>query len=280
MALLFALLLFDLCPNFLTMDRHFAGSLDAKADLITAHFDHGDFDGIFKRERIADSDGLIQFSGEYKHRCSFSGEWYVYLLCKIHAKAKLGSEASSEAGKKYKQAGNLCSLGELQPMSIPAYMKANRAPFPWRSVLLTLLLLVVLACGFFLVRYVLYLREVAKEKAEVDRYGVPMLLGPVRPGGPFFGEGDLADLSVTDNGWNTNQLPDGTTTRTIFVTVHNKSGRTWDHVQAIIDLSNDAGKVGTKRAEIGTLAPGQDSTVNLPYLGRAVTEFQVVGVEA
>ena len=128
-------------------------------------------------------------------------------------------------------------------------------------------------------RYVLYLREGASERAEVDQYGVSLLRGPVRSGGPFFGEGDLADLSVTDNGWNTNPLPDGTTTRTIFVTVHNKSGRTWDHVQAIIDLSNDAGEVGTKRADLGRLAPGQDSTGNLPYLGRGVTEFQVVEVD-
>ena len=169
--------------------------------------------------------------------------------------------------------------GEMRPMSTPSYMKADRTPFPWRTVLLTAMLLVVLIGGFFLVRHVLYLREVAKEKADVDQYGVPMLLGPVRPGRPFFGKGDLADLAVTDNGWNTNQLPDGTTTRTIFVTVHNKSGRTWDHVQAVIDLSNDAGEVGTKRADLGTLTPGQDSTVNLPYLGRAVTQFQVVGVD-
>ena len=94
-----------------------------------------------------------------------------------------------------------------------------------------------------------------------------MLPGPVCPGGPFFGEGDLADVSVTDNGWNTNPLPDSTTTRTIFVTGHNKSERTWDPIQAIIDLSNDAGEVGTQRADLGTLAPGQDSTVNLPHPG-------------
>ena len=169
--------------------------------------------------------------------------------------------------------------GEQRPMSTPSYMKADRTPFPWRPVLLISLLLILLIGGFSFVRYVLYLREVASERAEVNQYGVPMLLGPVRPGGPFFGEGDLADLSVTDNGWNTNPLPDGTSTRTIFVTVKNKSGRTWDHVQAIVDLSNDAGDVGTKRADIGRLAPGQDSTVNLPYLGRGVTEFQVVGVD-
>lgn len=169
--------------------------------------------------------------------------------------------------------------GEPRLMSTPSYLKASRTPFPWRLVLLILLLLVLLIGGFFLVRHVLYLREVAKEKAQVNQYGVPTLRGPISPKGPFFGDGDLADLSVTDNGWNKNQLPDGTTTRTIFATVHNKSGRTWNHVQVIIDLSNDAGKVGTKRADLGTLAPGQDSTVNLPYLGRGVTEFQVVGVD-
>ena len=170
--------------------------------------------------------------------------------------------------------------GELRPMSTPSYMKANRTPFPWRPVLLTALLLVVLIGGFFLVRYVLYVREVAAERSLLNQYGVPALRGPLHPGGPFFGDGDLADLAVTDNGWNTNTLPDGRATRTIFVTVHNKSGRTWDHVQASIDLSNDAGEVGTKRANLGTLVPGQDSTVNLPYLGTGVTEFQVLGVDA
>lgn len=169
--------------------------------------------------------------------------------------------------------------GEMRRMSTPSYMKADRTPFPWRIVLLILLLLVLLVGGFFLVRHVLYAREVAKEKTQINQFGVPELMGPVSPGGPFFGEGDLADLTVSDNGWNKNQFPDGTTTHTIFATVHNKSGRTWDHVQVLVDLYSAEGKVGTKRGDVGTLAPGQDGTANLPDMGRGVTEFRVVGVD-
>lgn len=101
----------------------------------------------------------------------------------------------------------------------------------------------------------------------------------MNPGGPFFGEGDLADLTVSNNGWNKNQFPDGTTAHTIFATIHNKSGRTWDHVQVLVDLYGAAGKVGTKRADVRTLAPGQDGIANLPDMGRGVTEFRAVGVD-
>ena len=132
----------------------------------------------------------------------------------------------------------------------PSYMKTKSRQVPWRIVLPVLLLLVLLVGGFLLVRRVLYVRELANEKAQFDQYGVPALQGPISPGGPLFGKGALADLDVSDNGWNERQNPDGTTTNTIFVTVHNNSERTWNHVQVVVDLFGNSGKVGTQRGDV------------------------------
>ncbi len=163
-------------------------------------------------------------------------------------------------------------------MSTPSYMKADRAPFPWRVVLVILLLLLLIG-GVFLVRYALFVREAAAERSLLNQYGVPALMGPLHPGGPLYGQGDLADLVVTDKGWNQEDLPGGGTKNTIFITVHNKSGRTWDHVEVVVDLSGDAGSAGTERQAAGTLAPGQDATVNFPDFGPSVNDFQVAGID-
>ena len=70
--------------------------------------------------------------------------------------------------------------------------------------------------------------EEKRQRTTLNRHGVPLLQGPLKPGGPTMGEGSLADFWGTDSGWWYKK--DNPSARYIFARVKNNSKYTWKNV--------------------------------------------------
>jgi hypothetical protein len=139
--------------------------------------------------------------------------------------------------------------------------------------------LVFLLLLFLGVRMLVYGFSVLRERVTTNNYGVRLVAGPLSPGGPTFGPGDHADLDTLENGWEWyGDRDDPKTKRTIFISVRNKSKRTWHDVEAQVAVCDAQGNyLRTEPCPFGSLAPGVVEKRSFGPVGPEVGMFRLLG---